>query len=332
MTMAMTLLKLLVGLLVLTGGAEMLVRGASRLAMRFGVSPMIVGMTVVAIGTSTPELAVSVSAAFTGSTDIAMGNVVGSNICNIGLVLGLSALIWPLGVGRETRAFLFIMLASSFLVPIMSLDTQIGRVDGLILLAGMGLMTWWLVANRDRHLVEPPPDLVAETPEDDSDLTFWQQVNKSLDLLPVQIIFIVSGIALLVMGSDLIVDAARIIAMALGVSERVIGLTLVAFNTSLPELATSLVAVIRKDTAIGVGNLIGSNITNVLLVLGATSVVTAVPAGLTVARIVDLAMMLGVEIGLIVAVLRRERVGRAAGAAFVGAYLGYTIYLFVGAA
>jgi len=315
------LIYLTVGLLVLIFGADILVRGASRLAVSFGIEPLIVGLTIVAVGTSAPELAVSMMAAVAGHTDISFGNIVGSNVCNIALVLGLCALMTPIRLGKGVLPFLPIMFLSSAAIPVMAFDGVIGRIDGLILLAAATAYVIWMVRGHKPVSKEFETEVI--------DITQDQESARSTATL-YNALLIIGGIVLLVGGSHAIVEGARTVADYFGISERVIGLTLVALDTSLPELATSVIAVSRRETAIGIGNLVGSNISNVLLVLGATSTVHAVPAALNRGRIIDIAVMLGVAAMLILFSKIGDSIKRWQGGIFFASYLAYMIFLIAG--
>lgn len=304
--------QLAVGLVVLGVGADVLVRGASRLAATFGVSPMVVGLTVVAVGTSAPELAVTLTAALAGNTDIALGNVVGSNICNIGLVLGLSAVITPMLIERSVRPFLPVMLGAGLLVPVLALDGVLGWIDGAIMLAGATGYYGWMIVRRKGDAADDIPEAVP----------------GFFGATPGHLIMIAAGIVALVLGSKAIVAGAVTLAAALGVPERIIGLTLVAFSTSLPELATTVAAAVRKRADIGVGNVVGSNIANVLLILGATAAVEPVAAPLTRPLVIDLTVMTAFSLAMIAFTLWVGRVGRVSGGALLAGYGAYTAYLY----
>jgi len=283
----MTALSFVAGLIALTVGAEMLVRGASRIASSLGISPLVVGLTVVALGTSSPELAVGVGAAWVGQGDIAVGNVVGSNIFNILFILGLSALVVPLTVAQQLVRFdVPLLIGSSSLLPVLALDGVISRVDGVLLFAGVVVYSSFLVwqARKERN-----PQIIAEyaAAYPGAAVRHWF-INLAL---------ILSGLVLLVFGANWLVDAAVIFARHLGVSELVIGLTVVAAGTSLPEVAASVVAALRGERDIAVGNAIGSSLYNILLVLGTTALVA--PMGVAVAQSVqnfDLPVMIAVSV------------------------------------
>ncbi|MCC6159048.1 MAG: calcium/sodium antiporter [Deltaproteobacteria bacterium] len=311
--MTLAFLFMAVGLVALAGGADILVRGASRLAMALGISPLVVGLTIVAMGTSAPELSVSIAAAVSGSSDIALGNIVGSNIANIGLIMGVAALIAPVAISAAMRPYFPVMIAAMIAVPAMGFDGRIGRIDGTLLVAAAVIYMWWMVKR-------PHPE--AESPEPDHASGFFHTRFG-------YILMILGGLVALVVGSKLLVDGATTIAREFGVSERVIGLTLVAVGTSLPEMATSIAAALRGNAAIAVGNVVGSNIANVLAILGPTALIQPIASPRTPGTTLDAAVMLGFAAVFTVFAFAFPRVGRAAGAMSVAAYAAYCIYLFV---
>jgi cation:H+ antiporter len=319
----MTYLLLLAGFAVLVGGAEVLVRGASSLAVRTGLSPVVVGLTVVAFGTSAPELAVSVGAARSGQAGLAIGNVVGSNIANVLLVLGVSALVGgSLVVAQKVvRIDVPIMVAASILVLVLSLDGRIGSLEGWLLVGGIVAYVVWTVATALRG---DDDEVVAEYEE-----AFGAAPSRPVALDLVQL---VGGVLLLVLGSRWLVDSASEIASALGVSDLVIGLTVVAFGTSAPELATSVVAAVRGERDIAVGNVVGSNIFNLLSVLGATAVLA--PGGLPIsddALRLDLPVMLAVAIACLPIFFTGYEIRRWEGALFAAYYVAYLAFLVLDA-
>ncbi len=264
--MLLDIVFVLLGLVGLFFGGEWLVRGASRLAASFGVEPLIIGLTVVAFGTSMPELLVNLSAAAQGSTDLALGNVVGSNIANIGLILGITGLIYPITVKsilvRRELPILFVVTLAGVLLAV---DGQVSRTDGLLMVIGFltfnAFMGWQTLREREHGPINGAGP--AETPE---------RSGRAASLA-----LVVLGIVLLGVGANFMVTGATNIAREVGVSELVISVTLVAFGTSLPELAASVIAALRQQSDIALGNVIGSNIANVLLILGATSLVLPIP-------------------------------------------------------
>jgi len=314
---AMTIVLLIAGLVLLVGGAELMVRGASRLALGLGVSPLLVGLTVMAYGTSAPELAISVGAAVNGQPDIAMGNVIGSNIANVLLILGISALVTPLVVARQLVWLdVPIMVGVSILVLILAWDGHLSRGTGVALLAGAVAYTLLQIymARRESPAGSDPQQKI-HTP-------LWQ----NLLLLAV-------GLALLVVGARWLVSSAVTIAQALGVSELVIGLTVVAIGTSLPELATSVIAALRGERDMAVGNIVGSNLFNLLMVLGAA--VALSPGGMAVSAAAvhfDLPVMTAVAVACLPIFFTGHCIQRWEGALFLGYYVAYTAYLLLDAA
>lgn len=310
MTIQLLLFSLGLGLLI--GGADRFLSGASALALRFGVSPFVVGLVIVGFGTSAPELAVNLSAVWKGSVDLAMGNVVGSNIANVGLILGLSAIIAPLAVAmRLIRVEAPLMLAVSAALLLLCLDGELGRGDAALLLAGfVGLL--WLVMRAAR---EEPGAVQAELGE----LVApggppWRDG-----------VWLVLGLAGLIGGAALMVDAAVAIARMWGWSELLIGLTVVAVGTSLPELASSLLAARRGQTDIAVGNVVGSNLFNILLILGATAAFQPLPVARGMLS-VELPVMIGFAVLSYVLMKRYQRLSRPSGVVLLLAFIGFTAW------
>ncbi|HPC81996.1 MAG TPA: calcium/sodium antiporter [Thermoanaerobaculaceae bacterium] len=311
------------GFVLLVFGAEGLVRGGVRLAAAAGVSPLVIGLTVVAFGTSAPELAVSVGAGLGGQGDIALGNVVGSNILNVLLILGVSALIVPLAVARQlVRLDMPLMIGVSCVVMVLALDGRLGRLEGLLLFAGLvAYLAWSIVMGRrqGRAVVAARPGLDASRP---SGWRWWL----------VSLLLVVAGLFLLVGGARLMVEGAASAARALGVSELVIGLTVIAIGTSLPEAATSVLAAVRGQRDIAVGNVVGSNLFNLLGVLGLTA--AASPAGVPVAPAAlrfDLPVMLAVALVCLPIFISDSTISRAEGALLLTCYGFYLAYLVLGA-
>ena len=315
-------LLFVLGLAALVAGAEALVRGASRLAVSWGISPLVVGLTVVAFGTSAPEMAVSVGAALAGSADLAIGNVVGSNIANVLLILGLSALIAPLLVHEQIiRQEIPIMIGASLVVVAMSLDGGIGRAEAAVLFALVVGYTVFLVVQSRRASQAAEDEFASEIATSAWD-RHWS----------VQAALVAGGLALLVLGADWLVGASVAFARVMGVSDLVIGLTVVAVGTSMPEIATSLIAALRGQRDIAVGNVVGSNIFNLLAVLGAAGVVSA--GGLDVsdaARNFDLWVMLAVAFACLPILITGREIARWEGALFLAYYAAYVLYLVLAA-
>ena len=312
------------GLIALVAGAELLVRGASRLALSMGLSPLVVGLTVVAFGTSSPEMAVSAGAVLDGRNDIAVGNVVGSNIFNVLGILGLSALIAPLVVHSQViRQEVPIMIGASVLLLALSLDGTLGRTDSAILFALIVAYTAFLVVQARRAPRQPvTAEFEAEMPA----------AGPWLSRTPVQLLLIAAGLALLVLGSGWLVDSATAFAKAMGVSDLVIGLTIVAAGTSLPELATSILAALRGERDIAVGNAVGSCTFNILGCLGLSGLLAT--GGLAVPAAVinfDIWVMLAVAAACLPVVLSGREIARWEGAVFVLYYAAYTAYLVLAA-
>ncbi|MFQ3615741.1 MAG: calcium/sodium antiporter [Cyanobacteriota bacterium] len=316
---------LIAGLILLVVGAEVLVRGASKLAAIAGISPLVIGLTIVAYGTSSPEMAVSILSSYSGQADIAVGNVVGSNIFNVLLILGLSALVAPLVVAQQlVRLDVPIMIGVSFLMLLFGLDGRIGRSDGVILFLGAIAYTLFLIyqSRKEQNLdVQQEYEQYGSAQRSDRPTILTWLINLA---------YIVGGLGLLVLGSRWLVDSSIIIARAIGVSELVIGLTIVAAGTSLPELATSVIASFKGERDIAVGNVVGSNIFNILAVLGLSAAVS--PAGLTVSEAVlrfDGLVMLAVAIACLPIFFTGNLITRWEGAVFVGYYTAYTLYLIL---
>jgi cation:H+ antiporter len=309
-----TLLLFAAALVLLIAGGELLVRGAARLAAGLGVAPLVIGLTVVAFGTSSPELAVSVRAALAGQADIAVGNVVGSNIFNVLFILGVSAVLVPLTVGEQlVRLDVPVMVGTSLLVFGMALDGAISRLEAAILVASLlGYIGMQLRLSRQR---------AAATDEE----------RASAGRPAINLALIAAGLALLVLGSHWLVASATRIAEMLGISQLIVGLTVVAAGTSMPEVVTSVVAGLRGQRDIAIGNVIGSNIFNLLAVLGFTGIIA--PAGLFVpasAATMDIPIMVAVAV-LCLPVFIGYTVSRWEGLLFLGYYVVYTTYLILAA-
>lgn len=307
------------GFVLLIKGADYLVMGASALARRFKISELVIGLTVVAFGTSTPELIVNMVSSFKGFNDVAFGNIIGSNIFNLLLILGLSATILPITVQRSTifkeipysiiAAIILILLANDHLFSQLR-PNRIGRVDAFILLSLFGLFIFYVFKN----MKSDNPELIIERKEYS---------------LPVTLIFIFGGLAALIFGGKLSVDNAVEIAHRLGISERIIGLTIVAAGTSLPELATSAVAAYRKNTDIAIGNVVGSNIFNIFLVLGATALIRPLPYQLSFNF--DTTFLIASSILLLMFTYtgRKSVIQRWQGITLLLCYIGYTFWLIL---
>ena len=297
------------GLAMLFFGAEWLVKGSVTIANKLRMSQLVIGLTIVAFGTSTPELAVSISSATKGISDVALGNVVGSNIANIGLILGLSAFIAPIAVSRKTlRKEVPLMIGISFLLLAVSIDGSISFYDGILFVGGILIFTIFSYKTTRKEVVET----VISNEKNDSSF------SKS-------IILIIIGLILLTVGAFFTVDNAVIIAKEIGLSERIIGLTLVAVGTSLPELITSIVAAKRGHTDISVGNILGSNIFNILAILGISSSITAISVNDSMWT--DYVFMILFAVILLPIIKTGLRIGKIEGILLVAGYVGYTAFL-----
>lgn len=330
MELHISLLVFAGGILALVGGASILVRGASRLALRLGLSPLVVGLTVVAFGTSAPEMAVSTGAVLSGRGAMAIGNAVGSNIFNVLFILGLAALITPLAVHRQViRQEVPVMIGAAVLLVVMGLDGALSSADGSLLLGLLVAYTAFLVVQSrsegragagDEFAAELEP--VAQGGWDSS--------------LGAQVGLIAAGLVLLVIGSDALVTAAVSFARAWGVSETVIGLTIVAAGTSLPEVAASVMASLKGERDIAVGNVIGSGVFNILGVVGLAAVVVPFGPGGVLAMPPDVArfdiwVMLAATFACLPVFLTGREIARWEGGLFLAYYVAYTIYLVMAA-
>jgi cation:H+ antiporter len=305
---------LALGVAILAVGADVFVRGSSTVAERFGISPFVIGLVIVGFGTSTPELAVNLSAALKGSTDIAVGNVVGSNIANVGVILGIAALITPLVVHlRMVKVELPLMIAVSVGLWVLALGGSITRWEGVLMLVGfVGFLLFLLKTSKGE-----PADVRAE----------FEGEVKPVRSATATTAFIVGGLAMLMGGGYLCVDAAVGLARGLGMSELVIGLTIVAVGTSLPELASSAMAAWRGHTDIAIGNVIGSNIYNVLCILGITAVIEPLPTSGATVMWLDLPVMIGFALVLVPMMLIGMRISRLSGVLLLVGYAAYVWYL-----
>jgi cation:H+ antiporter len=315
------LLMLTLGLAILIAGGELLVRGASRLAALARVSPLLIGLTVVAFGTSAPELAVSLRAVWTGQADVAMGNIVGSNIANVLLILGLSALAAPLVVASQLVRFdVPLMILASVAIWWLAWDGVLGRVDGALLFASLVIYLAWSIraSRRESALV------VAEFAQE------FPIPTRGVRAAAVQSLLVVVGVVLLTIGSRWLVDGAVQVAEYFGISQLVIGLTIVAAGTSLPELVTSIIAALRGERDLAVGNVVGSNLFNILCVGGLAAL--AAPHGVAVSPVAirfDLPVMIAVAVACLPVFFTGSRIDRWEGALFFGYYLAYVAYLLI---
>lgn len=309
MHMLMEMILLVVGFAMLIKGADIFVEGAAGIAAKFGIPQLVIGLTIVAMGTSAPEAAVSIAAACKGTADITIGNVVGSNTINILVILGVTALIVAVAVQQSTVRYEipFVVLVSIVLLMMGAMDGTIGRMDGVILWALfiVYFIYLFLMAKHGK-----------EEEEAQADEPLWKLL-----------VFVVFGIALIVIGADVSVDAASEIARVIGLSERFIGLTIVALGTSLPELCTSVVAATKGKADLAIGNIVGSNIFNILFVVGTTALIIPVP--FNPAFIVDSAVAIAAAVLLWVCVLPKKKLTRPGGVIMLVGYVGYFAYLMM---
>lgn len=323
LTPLLTTVLFLVGIVLLTAGAEVLVRGASHLSVAAGISPLVVGLTVVAYATSAPELAVSVQASLAGQAGVATGNIIGSNIANILLILGLSAVAAPLVVHQQVvRLDVPLMVLVSVVVLLMSQDGMVSTLEGVVLVLGAVIFTIFVIRKSRRETRE----IVAEY---EQEFGVAETERRGAKRMARDVLLIVVGLIMLLVGARMLVSAATTTAVALGVSEVVIGLTIVAVGTSLPELATSLVASIRGERDIAVGNIVGSNLFNLLFVLGSSAVV--VPVGIRMDPVVvgtDIPLMIGASL-LCLPIFAGYVVSRWEGILFLLLYAAYVTYVLL---
>lgn len=316
MAVVIQLALLAVGFALLVKGADWFVEGAGKVAEKFGIPQLVIGLTIVAIGTSLPEAAVSVSAALKGSAEITIGNILGSNIMNILLILGITSVITPIAVQKSTVKYElpFVIVMSALLMGLGYTDRVVGRSDGLIL---WGLMFCYLgYLLRMAKLGGNVPEELSggDGQEQDKQMPVWKML-----------LLIVAGGVMIVLGSDVAVDAATELARIFGMSERLIGLTIVAFGTSLPELVTSATAAVKGKADIAVGNIVGSNVFNILFVVGTSALIT--PVAYDANFFVDSIVCIATVVLLWVLVLKNKRLGRVGGACMLVCYAAYFVYL-----
>lgn len=315
---------IVLGLIALCVGGELLVRGASRLAALAGISPLIVGLTVVAFGTSAPELAVSVSASLGGRSDIAVGNVVGSNIFNVLFILGISALVSRLVVSsRLVQIDVPLMIAASVAVFLFGRDGAIGPIEGIVLFVGLFCYTAWTVYQSRKESAPVHAEFEKE---------FAQEPKVSRAQAMIQILLIIGGLVVLTFGARWLVSGCVTVARLAGMSELLIGLTIVAAGTSLPEVAASVLASFRGERDIAVGNVVGSNLFNIMCVLGLSAAI--VPGGVEVSEAAlrfDIPVMIAVAVACLPIFFTGHLIARWEGGLFVGYYVAYTLYLVLAA-
>ncbi len=310
-------LSIAIGLVLLLVGGEMLVRGAVASAKALGVSPLLIGLTLVGFGTSTPELVTSVTAAMNGSPGIAVGNVVGSNTANILLILGLSAMIYPMAVNPQGfRRDAIMLVASALACVAVVLYGRMGPLVGMVFV--VGLAAYIIYVYKQEQQAPDEAAVVAEHRAEDA--------RQGPHTMVLSVAMAVAGIAITIFGARFLVDGAIDLAKGMGVSDTIIGLTIVAVGTSMPELVTSVMAAIRKHADVAYGNIVGSNIFNILFILSGTSFVQAIDIPPQIAQL-DIWVMLAATALLVVFVRKGIKLQRWEGAVFVGCYAAYTAYL-----
>lgn len=306
------LIFILLGLILLAVGAEGLVRGSSAVALRLGVTPLVVGLTIVAFGTGSPEFVVSIGSALNNNSGLALGNVIGSNISNVALILGIAALIKPLNVKAEiVRRETPIMVVITALFWLLLYDGELGRIDGAILTIGAvayTFLTYYLSKQKQSKEVDEEFNEAFEKPS----VPAWRDI-----------VFIIAGLVILILGANLLIEGAVFVAKYFGLSEIVIGLTIIAIGTSLPELATSALAARKGEPDVALGNAIGSNVLNILAVLGITAMIA--PISTAGVRTLDLSVMLGSAVLLNLMLGRKFILDRVEGVILI---LGYIVYLY----
>lgn len=316
--MLLAITAIIGGLFLLVYGADRFVTGAAQTARSFGIPPLIIGMTVVGIATSAPEVLVGVIAALDGKTSIAVGNAIGSNIANLGMVLGGTALFFPFVVASKTlRREYLLMCATIVLALLLSLDHQISRIDGLLLILCLFVIICWIV-----KLAKASPKSDALAGEFEQELKAVVPIGRSLILLLI-------GLVLLLAGAELLVSGAIFIAKSFGVSDLIIGLTIIAIGTSLPELAASIISVIKKEADIAIGNIIGSNMFNMLMVLGVPSIIYPGVFGHEVlVRDFPVMILLTLMMGWMVFVYGHGKFNRIKGGILLSCFIAYQSWLF----
>lgn len=311
MQIALQVLLLVVGFAMLIKGADWFVEGASKIADKFGIPQLVIGLTIVAMGTSAPEAAVSITSAIKGSAGITIGNVVGSNIMNVLVILGITAVIRAIAVQKSTIRYEipFTIIITVVLAVLGLTDNQVSRLDGVILWALFIVYLLYLLrmAKKGQDVIEDVPELS----EKDTPLRM--------------ILMVLIGAALIVWGADITVDAATELAKIFGMSDRLIGLTIVALGTSLPELVTSVTAAIKGKADIAVGNIVGSNVFNILFVVGTTALIT--PVTYSASFMVDSIVAVATMVLLLICVLPKKKLGRVGGIVMLAGYAAYFVYL-----
>lgn len=309
--MILSIILLVVGFVCLIKGADFFVDGASRLALKFKVPSLIIGMTIVAMGTSAPECAVSISASLAGSNGMAISNVIGSNMFNLLVVCGICAVLAPLAVGKDTikKDFPFSIGVGVLLLVLGGIGMLVGHIDGIILLVLFAIFLWNMISTAKKNKEET--DLTDDVPVAFS----WVKVLLSIG----------GGIVAIVLGGQLVVNSAETIASGFGLSDTLIGLTVCAIGTSLPELVTSIVAARKGEVDMAIGNVIGSNIFNFLLVLGLASAIS--PVAMTMENVIDLIILAVISVMMLVMIIPKKQLNRVCGGACVAVYVVYMVYI-----
>lgn len=320
MDMVIQILLLVLGFALLVKGADWFVDGAAGIATKFGIPQLVIGLTIVAMGTSAPEAAVSITAAFAGNAEITIGNIVGSNVLNILIILGITALVYPVAVQKSSLIFdIPVVLFATAILFVLGYDGNISRLDGIIMLVVFVAYLFFLFwdAKRPKKLES------AEVQQEEAENEETKNEGKNLSL-PKAVIFTVIGLVLIVAGSNFVVKSATFIATALGLSQRFIGLTIVALGTSLPELFTSVTAAMKKNSDIAVGNIVGSNIFNILFIVGLSGLIIPVP--FAPAFRFDTLVSGVAAILLLLCSLPKKRLSRIAGIFFL---ICYAVYFYM---
>jgi cation:H+ antiporter len=317
--MLIKIFMILGGLAIMITAGEFLVKGASRIALRFKLTPLVVGLTIVSFGTSAPELFTSIQSALSGSPDMAMGNVIGSNICNLALILGLTTLLSPILINRDSiRIDWPVTMGSSVLLYLLVLENYLEKYEGILMLVVLvAYITYLIWKSRSQHNVEPEIDETDLKEAQKSSPIFWVKDT----------FYILLGFVGLYYGSEWFVGGSKVLFKDLGVEERVIGIMVLALGTSLPELVTSIVAALRGNTDLAIGNLMGSNIFNILSILGITSIIKPIQISQELKEY-DLLWMLGITFILLPLMLASKKMGRWQGGVLLGMYSYYIFTIF----
>lgn len=334
--MLVAILSIVAGFALLLAGGEFFVRGAVGISKKLGFSPLLIGLTVVAFATSAPELFVSISSALKGSVDLSVGNVVGSNIANILLILGVSALITPIVLkGVDAKRDLMVMCGSALALLLAAFTGGIARWMGVVLFLFLVAYVWFSYAQEKKEMAladsldASAGEAAEEVRAKVASIESSDEVESAPKSLWLSFILVVVGLAALLFGSEFLISGATKIAEAWGVSEAVIGLTIVAIGTSLPELAASVVSALRGHSDMAIGNVVGSNIFNILSILGLTAIVKPIAIAPTMLHF-NIPFMLIISLVLLVVLLGRKKISRPLGFIFLATYVCYVVYLYVG--